>query len=177
MNRLFARSLAVGALLTIFAACQSGKPPAAVNPNDPAELDIPVEALLTIWNSNDVQMLDSVVTPDFTRSAPDGNITGPEAMKALVQQYHTSYPDFHLTGDMTAYSDSLGFLQWTAIGTNTGDGQTMATGKAIRISGVSVFTFRKGRIASERVFFDNADLQSQLAANPANPAKQVGTAK
>lgn len=163
MNTRLARTLTMAAIVALISACQPTAPPAKTAAETPETLDLTVQSLLTVWNSNDVVMLDSVYTPDFQRTAPNGNVTGVEAMKELVRGFHTAYPDFHLTGDQVVYRDNIAFLRWTATGTNTGDGATKATGNSVTLSGVSMFTFRDNRIASEEVFFDNADLQAQLA--------------
>jgi len=163
----FTRALAFGALAALLSSCQPPAPVADAPTEDPAELDLTVQSMLTVWNSNDVVMIDSIVTPDFKRVAPNGNATGPEELKAFIQGIHTVYPDFHITSERVAYDGDVAMMQWTVTGTNTGEGPTPPTGNAVKVSGVTVFTFRDGRIASETVFFDSADLQAQLAGKPA----------
>lgn len=167
MSRFTTRTLALGALAALLAGCQP-PPPAADAPDDnAATLDLTVQSFLTVWNSNDVAMIDSIVTPDFQRVAPNGNATGPGELKAFIQGIHTLYPDFHITSDRVLFEGDIAMLQWTVTGTNTGEGPTPPTGNAVTVSGVTVFTFRDGQIATETVFFDSAVLEAQLAGKPA----------
>ena len=58
--------------------------------------------------------------------------------------------------------------EWTWRATNTGplpmpDGaEIAATGKTVKHHGVSIYTIREGKFASEREYFDSAAFMSQL---------------
>ena len=62
--------------------------------------------------------------------------------------------------------------EWTGWATNTGPlampggTEIPATGKTIEVSGVSIVMVRDGKIATERDYFDNAALMSQLGLMP-----------
>lgn len=73
--------------------------------------------------------------------------------------------------DESAYKENLGFIQWTATGTNTGDAATKATGKPIKVSGITMLKFRDGKITDEIVFYDTATLRAQLGTSGIPHAK------
>jgi predicted ester cyclase len=63
--------------------------------------------------------------------------------------------------------------EWTTRGTHIGplampDGtQIPATGKTVEIVGVSVVTVKDGKVVSQRDYFDNVAVMSQLRMMPA----------
>jgi steroid delta-isomerase-like uncharacterized protein len=148
-------------LLAAASACQPPAPPAAP-PDYAATLGPAVDKLIEVWNNQNYDELDTVMTADVRRTAPNGSGSGIDHMKEFMKQLHAAYPDFHIVVDESAYKENLGFIEWTVTGTSTGDAATKATGKPVKISGVTMFKFRDGKIAEEIAYFDNAALLAQL---------------
>ncbi len=165
MKLRLARILPLVALVGAFSACQKAAPPAAATPEatDYAVILGPMsDQFITMWNTKNYEVLDTLLAPDFKRVAPDQNANNPEEMKAFVKQVHTAYPDFHIVVDAVAYTQDHAFIRWTATGTNTGDGAVKATGKPLTLEGMTMLIFRDGKLVEEDVFFDSASVNSQL---------------
>lgn len=167
MKRLLARTLVAATLMAAVPACQPPAPTAAP-PDYAATLGPVTDKFITMWDTKNYDLLDSILAPDFRRSAPDQSAASPAEMKEFVNQVHAAYPDFHIVVDESAFKENLGFIHWTVTGTNTGDAATKATGKPIKISGITMVKFRDGKITDEIVFYDTATLKAQLGA-PALP--------
>ena len=175
MNVQLARVLTLVALVATLSACQKPAPPAAATPEAPdyfAILGPTSEQFITVWNTQNYEVLDAILAPDFHRKAPDQNVSNLAEMKDFVKQVHAAYPDFHVETDSIAYTRDHAFVKWTATGTNTGDGATKATGKPIKVEGMTLLTFRDGRIIEEDVFFDSAALSAQLGTTAMPHAKK-----
>lgn len=74
---------------------------------------------------------------------------------AAAQEERTALPDMRVkVNEMVAERDLVSVF-WTATGTNTHQGMGFpATGKRIRINGVTLFRLRDGRIVEEWSVFD-----------------------
>jgi len=162
VNRLLARTLVAAILTAAISACQPPAPAGAPPPDYAATLGPMTDKFMTMWDTKNYDLLDSILAPDFRRTAPDQNAASPAEQKQFITQVHTAYPDFHIVVDESAYKENLGFIQWTVTGTNTGDAATKATGKPVKISGVTMLKFRDGKITEEIVFYDTATLKAQL---------------
>lgn len=161
MKRLLARTLATATLTVAVAACQPPAP--AAPPADYAATLGPItDKFIGVWNSKDYSQLDAIMPADFRRTAPNGGANSLAEMKEFLRQLHTAYPDFHIVVDESAYKENVGFVEWTVTGTNTGDAATKATGKPIKVSGITRLKFKDGKITDEIAYFDMATLQAQL---------------
>ncbi len=76
---------------------------------------------------------------------------------------HEAYPDYSLTNDAMAAGPDGVFVQWTVTGTDSGPGEN-ATGKPIRVTGMSRLEFSEGKIVRELVIFDTGFAAAQLGA-------------
>jgi steroid delta-isomerase-like uncharacterized protein/uncharacterized protein (TIGR02246 family) len=123
------------------------------------------DTFIEVWNTREYDKLDSIMTADFRRVAPDQSADGLAAMKEFMAQVHATYPDFQIRIDESAYQEGVGFLLWTATGTNTGEGTAPPTGNSIDVSGISMLRFADGKIAVEVVHYDTATLMEQLGTS------------
>jgi hypothetical protein len=112
------------------------------------------------WDTGKTDGLDAITASSFQRRAPDQNADSLDELKAMIAQVHTVYPDFRITNDGAAAGPNGAFVQWTATGTDSGS--EGATGKPIKVTGISRYQFVDGKIASELVAFDSADMLKQL---------------
>ncbi len=67
--------------------------------------------------------------------------------------------------------DGVVFVEWTATGTNTGEGSAPPTGNAMEVSGLTKWVIEGGKIAEEYVYFDSAAAQRQLGGESMPHAK------
>jgi len=156
--------------LFVVVACQ----PAAVQPAAPAAPDYAAEygpaidAIFEAWNMKQYDQLDSVLAADFRRIAPDQNADGPEGLQAFMAQTHAAYPDFAITANQRAYAPGVAFVEWTATGTDSGEG---GSGNPIEVSGATMMRFADGKITHEIAYFDTATLMRQVGADAVPHAK------
>jgi steroid delta-isomerase-like uncharacterized protein len=155
--------LAVAGLFLVVACQPAAEPPAApAAPDYAAQYDPAIDAIFDAWNSKQYDQLDGVLAADFTRIAPDQNADGPEGLKAFMAQTHATYPDFALTSNQRAYAPGVAFVEWTATGTDSGEG---GSGNPIEVSGATMLRFADGKITREIAYFDTATLMRQVGAD------------
>ena len=74
---------------------------------------------------------------------------------AAAAEERKALPDMRVTVDRMVAEDDLVTVQWTASGTNTGDGMGFhASGAKISIPGITIFRFKSGKISEEWGVFD-----------------------
>jgi len=89
---------------------------------------------------------------------------------AEAKGWREAFPDLKITVDKQVAEGDLVTVRWTARGTNTGAGNGLpATGRAVEITGTTLFRMADGRIAEEWTCADSLGLMRQLGllATPA----------
>ncbi len=104
-----------------------------------------------------------VVVKGLTDNAPGGL----DGLKALVQGFHTAFPDLHFTiEDQIAEGNKVVTLV-SIEGTNSGELMGMpATNNRISISGVSIWLVGEGKLVEEKTIWDKLAWTNQLGALP-----------
>ena len=96
---------------------------------------------------------------------------------AEARGWREAFPDLNITVDRQVAERDLVAVRWTARGTNTGAGNGIpATGRAVQITGTTLFRMADGRIAEEWTCADSLGLMKQLglvATQQAAPAAEV----
>ena len=96
---------------------------------------------------------------------------------AEARGWREAFPDLRITVDRQVAERDLVAVRWTARGTNTGAGNGIpATGRAVQITGTTLFRMADGRIAEEWTCADSLGLMKQLglvATQQAAPAAEV----
>jgi predicted ester cyclase/ketosteroid isomerase-like protein len=118
-----------------------------------------VATLVSVENDKGYDRLDAVLAPDFRRYAPDANTEGLAAWKAILRQFHTAYPDFHIEMGESVFEGDLHFSRWTATGT------APATGRSLDVDGVSMHRFEDGMMTEEWAYFDPTSLRADAIAS------------
>ena len=98
---------------------------------------------------------------------------------AEAKGWRTAFPDLNITVDKQVAERDLVAVRWTARGTNTGSGNGIpATGRAVQITGTTLFRMADGRIAEEWTCADSLGLMRQLGmlATPATAPPTDGSA-
>ncbi|MDX1327096.1 MAG: ester cyclase [Arenibacter sp.] len=117
------------------------------------------------WNSNDVELINSNVAINLTRS-DNGNVIArnPSEYGSFMELYHNAFPDFKVAIDNTVIQGNKAHLHWTCTGTNTGQFmENKPTGKEIKTHGYSIWTFNTaGKAIQEEAFYDNLVVYQQL---------------
>ncbi len=126
---------------------------------------------IEVWNGGNLSGLDAIMASDYehhSNQSPD--VSGIDGLKKIISGFRTAYPDLKMVLDDAVYADNGSAARWTFTGTNTGAGEMPPTGKTVKISGISIFRFANGKIASEWVAFDNQSFMEQLGFTMTPPA-------
>ena len=117
------------------------------------------------WNKKEITKLEMVMTEDASRRV--NNITVANNRKevaANIAVFISGFPDLNITMSNLHISNKYASYNWIFSGTNTGIfGEFPATGKKVKISGMSKVTFNEeGKIVLEDVSYNELDLLQQL---------------
>ena len=160
------KSLMLAAGLLALTGCAAPAPPDYAAQQQPA-----ADAYVAAWSGADLGGLDAVMTADVRRQSPGGlSSDSLDALKKVMTDLRTAYPDAKVVMDEGHYMKDVSFLLWTFTGTNTGAGAAPATGKSVKLSGSTLMRYRDGKIAEEIVYFDVLDWQMQLGYTLNPPA-------
>lgn len=108
-------------------------------------------------------------SPDFVAHGSDRDFTLAEDM-AAARDERAALPDMQGAVNLMVAEGDLVAVRWTAWGTNTQPGMGLpATGKKIRVSGITIFRFRAGKISEEWSAWNMLSVLKQAGLFPANP--------
>ena len=89
---------------------------------------------------------------------------------AIARDERTAMPDMQFAINHVVAEGDLVVVHWTAWGTNTQPGMGLpATGKKIRISGMTLFRFKAGKISEEWNAWNMLSVLKQAGLFPQNP--------
>jgi steroid delta-isomerase-like uncharacterized protein len=103
---------------------------------------------------------------DFVAHGGDHNATLEEDIAAAKEE-RKALPDLHFMVNQILAERDLVAVYWTASGTNTGAGMGFpATGKKIKIAGMTLFRFKAGMICEEWSVWDMLSVMQQAGLFP-----------
>jgi steroid delta-isomerase-like uncharacterized protein len=119
-----------------------------------------------VWNQADESAIDRYIAENAGGNDPDFG-TGREAFRAQWKKWHAAFPDLHFeVEDVIAEGDKV-VTRWVLTGTHKGEFQGIpATGKSIRVTGMSLDRLSGGQIAEGFDGWDNLGLRQQLGVLP-----------
>ena len=156
--------------LLIVNGCQAPAPP-----DYSAELKPVMDAYVEVWNSGQLDSLDSVAAANVRRHAPSGFNSGAdslEELKAVITRLRTTFPDARVAVDEAHFMENRSIAKWTFTGTNSGEGEFPATGKSVSVSGVSIARYEGAKMAEEWAYWDSLDMMTQLGFTLTPPAEE-----
>ncbi len=107
---------------------------------------------------------------DFIGHGGSSTFTHADGM-AEAKGWREAFPDLNITVEKQVAEQDLVAVRWTARGTNTGTGNGIpATGRAVQISGTTLFRMADGKIAEEWTCANSLGLMKQLGLLPAPAA-------
>lgn len=113
---------------------------------------------------------------DFVGHGGRSTFTHADGM-AEAKGWREAFPDLKITVEKQVAERDLVAVHWTARGTNTGAGNGIpATGRAVQITGTTLFRMADGRIAEEWTCADSLGLMKQLGMLATPAAKPATTA-
>jgi len=105
-------------------------------------------------------------TTDFVGHGGRNTFTHTDGM-AEAKGWRKAFPDLNITIEKQVAEQDLVAVHWTARGTNTGAGNGLpATGRAVEITGTTLFRMDDGRIAEEWTCANSLGLMKQLGLLP-----------
>ena len=123
------------------------------------------ERILQIWNQGNMDLVDEVYTAQVVRydAGWPHPIRGLDALKSHFQFYRSAFPDIDMIIQETIMEGNKVVWHWTLTGTNTGPmGEAPATGKEVRLSGISIGRIADGKVTEVGDFYNQASLLLQL---------------
>ncbi len=107
--------------------------------------------------------------PDFVAHGTDRDFSLAEDM-AAAREERTAMPDMQIAVNRMVAEGDLVAVHWTARGTNTQPGMGLpATGKKIKVSGITIFRFKAGKISEEWSAWNMLSVLKQAGLFPPNP--------
>lgn len=116
-----------------------------------------------LHTAGDLDVAEEIVAQTATIHTPDGDLAGPEGIRALVTMFRSAFPDAAFPmEDMVSVGDRV-IVRWSMSGTSHGVYQGFPpTGEPVTTTGITVLRIKAGRIAEDWVQFDGLGLLKQL---------------
>jgi steroid delta-isomerase-like uncharacterized protein len=128
-----------------------------------------VRRFIENFNKQDVETLPHDFADDYVLDFPGGPTgQGREGIRQATSSFMAAFPDLHFTiDDLLAEGDRVAW-RWTMTGTHKGNlGPFPASGKSVRLSGISLLRLREGKIMEDKVRADMVGLLQQIGVIPA----------
>ena len=118
-----------------------------------------------MWNKGLIDIGDEIMEADAKYHGPHmpGGTGTREDWKRAVGMYRTAFPDSHVKYEDLIENENIVVGRWSATGTNTGKIAGMTpTGKAIVISGITIYNFKGDKISEAWEQLDMLGMWTQL---------------
>lgn len=130
--------------------------------------DILFKLIDEVWNKGNFDRLDDLISPNYVIRNDPGDACefmtlDLSAFKQRVDKSRAVFPDLHFDiEDAIAEEDKVA-ISWFMTGTQQGDLPGLpATGKQIKVSGLTIYYFFEGKIIGHWQVFDRLGLMGQL---------------
>lgn len=108
-----------------------------------------IQDLINAWNNHDLETLVALHAADYEGRdvSQPGVIRGLSEVRAYLERYLKAFPDIELTPEDVLIDGEAVALLWQARGTHQGALMHIpATGRKVAVRGVSMITYREGKI-------------------------------
>jgi steroid delta-isomerase-like uncharacterized protein len=161
MSRHTLRALPVVVMMALFAA------PAFAGEVEERNKTIARTVLEEALGKGKVEETEALYSPEFVTHGSTGDVRRAED-RELMKGWKRAFPDLQITIDKMVAEGDLVAVRFVAEGTNTGAANGLpATGKRIRIAGMTLLRIVNGKIVEEWPSFDQLDFLRQLGLMPA----------
>jgi len=125
--------------------------------------DAIAEKWAAAWNSHDVEKVVALFTADgvYDDVAFGTTSRGTAALRQYAKSYFDAVPDMKTSVTGGAITGGRAYIEWVFSGTDVG---LYKTNKPFSIRGVSIVATKRGKIASERDYYDLSSLMKQVGA-------------
>jgi len=126
------------------------------------------------WNTGEFQNIKTILHPDFElRMTPKYEVEkGIDLFIESITKSRTAYPDFHIEIKEIFFTEKEAAGTWEITATNTGEGWHPPTGKSVKITGMSIFHFKDGKIKDEWIASNNGYWITQLGFKLKSPFEE-----
>jgi len=117
------------------------------------------------FNEKESSRLNNIIADDYVRYMNGIEVASNiEEFKASTKVIFNGFPDLKIENQYKMIKGNHAFVHWELTGSNTGTyGETPATGKKVKISGLSHQYFNEdGKMYQEDVYFNELNLLQQL---------------
>jgi len=128
------------------------------------------------FNAQDAEARVANLTHDTEAMLPGGlTLRGPEQVVAVARSFWEALPDGRISSEHEVAAGDTVVTEGQLSGTHTGtfhspQGDTPASGNRVALRFASVKLIRDGKVASERLYFDQLEFLQQIGALPAAQA-------
>jgi steroid delta-isomerase-like uncharacterized protein len=124
-----------------------------------------------VWNEGKTQTIYDLMDENAIavgQDQPGVEIRGPREFEMFVNRIRGAFPDQKITLEDAFGADDKVVIRWSAAMTHTGDQLGIpATNKRVKVTGISIAQFEKGKIVRGWDNWDQLAMQQQLAATAA----------
>jgi len=120
-----------------------------------------IQDLLDGWNQHDAGKVAALYAPDYEEEdiAAADKHRSPIAARATMVLYLRAFPDLRLEAENIVIEGNCAAMSWILIGTHRGTLMNIpATGRAVKVRGVSMMTIADGKIKRTCRVWDLAGL-------------------
>jgi steroid delta-isomerase-like uncharacterized protein len=122
-----------------------------------------------VWNQGSEEAIDHFIAENAGGNDPDFGM-GRAGFKRQWRKWREAFPDIHFEIEQIISEGDTVVARWTLTGTHTGPFLGIpATGRTIRVGGMSMDHLENGVLVSGFDGWDNLGLRQQLGAIPDDP--------
>jgi len=124
------------------------------------------------FNTQDAEARVANLTRDTEAMLPGGlTLRGPEQVVAVARSFWEAFPDGKISSEHEVAAGDTVVTEGTLSGTHSGSfrspqGDIPASGNRVALRFASVKRIRDGKVASERLYFDQLEFLQQIGALP-----------
>lgn len=123
---------------------------------------------IQVWSVGHLDLLDRLASEDLTVSYSHfaERLEGRAAFRKTLEETFTYFPDLETTADAVVAQGDHAAVEWHYEGTHTGGDLfgVPASGRQIRVKGMTLYRIAKGKVVEERGVADVLGLMGQLGA-------------
>lgn len=121
------------------------------------------EQIDKLWERRDPELIPTVYAEEFVRVSPSGTSTNIEELTKEFNLITSAYPDMQLNLDDYTIKDNTIVVYWSVDGTFSGELLGVkGNGKPFQdLKGISLFTFKDGKIAKDDSYWNTLELFTQ----------------
>ena len=117
----------------------------------------------TLWDEKNTKVIFDLFTDDAKIHSPLNTVTGPYALKEIIDTWFTAFPDLTVKwGDILASTDKV-VAAWEATGTHKGTFlEIPPTNKTVTYHGTTIYEFTDDKVHEYWAIINLDDIKNQL---------------